>query len=546
MRSLVQLLVGLFLVSCAPCCDRHGCSSQFPDPDPTAAPETEPWTPGIQETRDSSHEDLVKPPHKFPVHATRTQCMRPCAVQLDAQKGASLTWPEVRDGQYAWDFDDGGSRTDSEGFLAAVVYEFAGTYHPTITVDGETWNPQTITVTDPTEIRCVSLASEWTGCPADAGQYTSVSSALSGLSPGTHVLFHRGENYGSQNLSSHSNVSFGAYGSGNKPVFTTSSTWLLSAGQSFVDITVSGSNVTEMRGDDTLLLRVDATASGSASYSAYSGSFFVDSNLSGNSYGMYLDSSCSGLVIKNSTVDRPSSGQHTIRAEHCARMLIQNSSITGNGAQTALRITNTDWSLIQGNYMNRVSGFQNTTGEPNLNENTIWERNATDSGGYINAMEIKGTANNILVRNSVATDGTGAGFKAESSGSGVWFINNTVYYNMASDDYAGVTCSGTRCVARNNLVFAQPNSGAVPCVRSGTQSNNWCFTTNATSWCRDPQTGGSGCYNPSFVSTSRGNLDFLRPNAGTRGVDQAYQSVPIWNDYHNASRSTIDVGAVER
>ena len=474
--------------------------------------------------------------------------MRPCAVQLDAQKGASLTWPEVRDSQYAWDFDDGGSRTDSEGFLAAVVYEFAGTYHPTVTVDGETWNPQTITVTDPTEIRCVSLASEWTGCPADAGQYTSVSSALSGLSPGTHVLFHRGENYGSQNLSSHSNVSFGAYGSGNKPVFTTSSTWLLSAGQSFVDITVSGSNVTEMRGDDTLLLRVDATASGSASYSAYSGSFFVDSNLSGNSYGMYLDSSCSGLVIKNSTVDRPSSGQHTIRAEHCARMLIQNSSITGNGAQTALRITNTDWSLIQGNYMNRVSGFQNTAGEPNSNSNSIWERNVTDAGGYINTVEIKGKTSNILIRNSVAVGSTnvGAGFEAEGSTSDLWVINNTIYNNGSADTFVGVGCNGSGCVARNNLVYAQPKSAGPSCVSGGTQSNNWCFTTNATGWCKDPQTGASSCSNPTFVSTTYGNPDFMRPGVGARGVDQAYQNVPVWNDYQDAARTMIDVGAVER
>ena len=70
------------------------------------------------------------------ITATRTTCMRPCAVQFDAQRGASLTWQEVRDSEFLWDFDDGGSTRDSEGFLAAVVYETAGTYHPTVTVDG--------------------------------------------------------------------------------------------------------------------------------------------------------------------------------------------------------------------------------------------------------------------------------------------------------------------------------------------------------------------------------------------------------------------------
>ena len=45
------------------------------------------------------------------IAATRTSCMAPCAVQFDAQKGASLTWAEVRDSEFLWDFDDGGSRT---------------------------------------------------------------------------------------------------------------------------------------------------------------------------------------------------------------------------------------------------------------------------------------------------------------------------------------------------------------------------------------------------------------------------------------------------
>ena len=480
--------------------------------------------------------------------ATRTTCMAPCAVQFDAQKGASLSWPDVRDSEFVWDFDDGGSRTDADGFLAAVVYEAAGTYHPTVTVDGVTWSPQTITVTSPVQIRCVSLASNWTGCPAGASHHTSVSSVLSGLSSGTHVLFHRGENYGSQNLSNHSNVSFGAYGTGNKPVLSASSTWLLSAGQSLVDIQVSGSNTTEMRGDNTLLLRVDGSASSSFSYSANTGNFFIDSNLSGSSYGMYLDAACSRLVIKNSNIDRRSSGQHTIRAEHCSRMLIQNSSITGNGGQTGLRITNTDWSLIQGNYMNRVSGFQNTIGEPNSNTNSIWERNINDAGGYINTVEIKGSTSNILVRNSVALGGAnvGAGFKAEGSTSNLWMINNTVYNSAATDSFVGIECNGSGCMARNNLVYAQPRSTGPSCVSGGTQSNNWCFTTNATGWCKDPQTGGSTCYNPTFGSTSYGNQDFLRPGPGTRGIDQGYQSVPVWNDCQDADRTMIDVGALER
>ena len=85
------------------------------------------------------------------IAVTRTSCMAPCGVQLDAQKAAELSWAEVRDSEYVWDFDNGGSRTDSEGFLAAVAYEKAGTYHPTVTVDGETWDPRRSRCSTPRE-----------------------------------------------------------------------------------------------------------------------------------------------------------------------------------------------------------------------------------------------------------------------------------------------------------------------------------------------------------------------------------------------------------
>ena len=130
--------------------------------------------------------------------ATRTSCMAPCAVQFDAQKGASLTWAEVRDSEYVWDFDDGGSRTDSEGFLAAAVYEKAGTYHPTVTVDGETWNVQTITVLDPTRTVCVGT--DFSDCPSTAGgdHFATISSAVSATNSEArrHILLERGGSFG--------------------------------------------------------------------------------------------------------------------------------------------------------------------------------------------------------------------------------------------------------------------------------------------------------------------------------------------------------------
>ncbi len=163
-------------------------------------------------------------------YATRTSCMAPCAVQLDAQQGASLTWPEVRDSEYVWDFDDGGSRTDSEGFLAAVVYEKAGTYHPTVTVDGETWNPQTITVLDPTRTVCVGT--DFSDCPSANGadHFATISAAVTATNGEArrHILLERGGSYGTLPGGSGNSTLIGAYSSGNKPAVTASDLKLLS------------------------------------------------------------------------------------------------------------------------------------------------------------------------------------------------------------------------------------------------------------------------------------------------------------------------------
>ena len=75
------------------------------------------------------------------------------------------------------------------------------------------------------------------------------------------------------------------------------------------------------------------------------------------------------------------------------------------------------------------------------------------------------------------------------------------------------------------------------------EGENWCYTNGEF---LDPVTGGNNCYNPSFVSQTYGSADFMRPGAGTRGIDAGDPNVPVWNDYDYAQRATIDVGAVER
>jgi hypothetical protein len=62
--------------------------------------------------------------------------------------------------------------------------------------------------------------------------------------------------------------------------------------------------------------------------------------------------------------------------------------------------------------------------------------------------------------------------------------------------------------------------------------------------CLDPITGNSGCYDPKFMSLDPTSPDFVRPSAGARGADAGDPSVPVWDDFDNVDRTTIDVGAV--
>ena len=194
--------------------------------------------------------------------ATRVDCMRPCAVQFDAQKASSLSWSEVRDSEYVWDFDDGGSRTDSEGFLAAVVYEYAGSHRPTVTVDGETWNPQTITVLDPTRTVCVG--GDFSDCPSAAGgdHFADLSSALTATrdEAGRHILLERGRSHGALPYGDTTPTMIGAYSTGAEPAVTAANVDL-TTDWSFVDLAISGSGGRAITTTSSggLLLRIKGT-----------------------------------------------------------------------------------------------------------------------------------------------------------------------------------------------------------------------------------------------------------------------------------------------
>ena len=255
----------------------------------------------------------------------------------------ALSWPEVRDSEYIWDFDDGGSRTDSEGFLAAVVYERAGTYHPTVTVDGETWNPQTITVLEPTRTVCVGT--DFSDCPSSSGSdhFSTLNAALNNTSGAArrHILLERGGSYGALPDGNATPTMIGAYSTGAKPAVTVADVDL-TANWSFVDLAISGSGgkAISTKGNGGLLLRVTGTGAPSNSWiDAYNGAFIVDSCIvSAAPYTVFPFDNCPWYVVKNTTIDRTSSGQHTIRIDGDGqeRVLIQDSRILGAGQHTTV------------------------------------------------------------------------------------------------------------------------------------------------------------------------------------------------------------------
>ena len=486
-------------------------------------------------------------------YVTRTTCMRPCAVQLDAQKGASLSWPEVRDSEYIWDFDDGGSRTDSEGFLAAAVYEWAGTYEPTLTIDGETWNPQSITVLDPTRTVCVG--SDFTDCPSVSGgdHFATLSSALQATNGegGRHVLLERGGSYGALPDGNATPTMIGAYGTGAKPIVTAGISTNVDWAYVDLDVRSTGGNVI----NGGLLLRVEGSGPGTNWIFTTQGIFVVDSSIVVTAdYPMQVSDNTPWLVVKNSTINRLTPGQHTIRIDGPGqeKILIQNSQILGSGSQDSLTIRGeSSWILVQGNFFDQHAGtYESQPGDPRLQQKIVWERNTYDRQNGNTGIDwgFSFQGHDMIVRNNVVYNNGGQfQFRAVDGAAGtrdIWFVNNTALPGPGAD---GFRCGNTAgCVLRNNLVYRSGSLGN--CLNAGgTRSNNWCFSSDD---CIDPLDAGSSvpsdCFNPNFISMSYGHADFLRPSSGTRGIDVGYPTMPVWNDYDNADRATIDVGAVER
>jgi hypothetical protein len=395
------------------------------------------------------------------------------------------------------------------------------------------------------------VGTDFSDCPSSSGSdhFSTLNAALSNTSGDArrHILLKSGGSYGALPEGNTTPTMIGAYSTGAKPAVTAADVDL-TAGWSFVDLAISGSGGAAItpKSSGGLLLRVTGTGSPSSSWvSAYYGAFIMDSSIvSGAPYTVFPFDNVPWYVVKNSTIRRTSTGQHTIRVDGDGqeKVLIQNNQVLGDGGNTAIRLSGTtSWCLIQGNWTNRaITSGDSQPGDPRARSHIIWERNAWDRLGINNHLGFPIDAHDAVVRNNIIYNGGGL-FDYKAEGSNIWFINNT----SVGNDTSGVLCNGqSGCVRKNNLVYSTRSPGG-NCYDGSLNAadKNWCYTDDQ---CIDPLTGGSGCYNPSFLGQTYGNAGFMRPGPGTRGINAGNLNVPVWNDYDNVPRTTIDVGAVER
>ncbi len=179
------------------------------------------------------------------------------------------------------------------------------------------------------------------------------------------------------------------------------------------------------------------------------------------------------MVIKNSTLIRTSSGQHTVRHQGGNRLLVQGSSLTAPGQHTSLTVRgNTAWVFVQGNFFNQPSGTNpQYDGADELQHYVVWERNVLDATNAGTQWGLLFIGQDMIIRNNVSYNNSGFHFRASSqspiSAQNIWFINNTVFTNKSAND--GIVCGGTGCVMKNNLVYST-KSFANGCFSGGTQS----------------------------------------------------------------------------
>ena len=389
--------------------------------------------------------------------ASRTSCMAPCAVQFNAQAAQNLTWAQVRDSHFVWDFGDGGAT--SEGFLGAHVFDSPGTYAVGLTVDGTPWVDETITVRAPTRTICVSPSSSFGDCPSTnaSDHFTSLSAASGQNHANAHVLLHRGESFGNVgNIKSQGPTLYGAYGSGAKPALTLTKEETIGSGVILQDMTITSTNGMFNVNDWTVLRRLSVTGNqgGSAKYWILPWTtddvYVLDSDMTlstATDGGLIYTETSDRSVVKGNTLRLLVSGNtHVLRTNGAKSNLIQGNSFedaNGSGDMMTVRGSNNSgspctscnayWTLVQGNTFNNqwVSVKQQNTTANELIQYTIWEENTHTAGANL----IVGSLLDAVVRNNVFAGGSG----------GASIQDQSNYYNPQDIQIIDNTCGSSAC-----------------------------------------------------------------------------------------------------
>jgi hypothetical protein len=383
------------------------------------------------------------------------------------------------------------------------------------------------------------------------------------------VLFQRGGAYGSHNLAGKSNVAIGAYGTGtncnprctNAPAFSgNTDTWDLGSQQVIMDLSItktvtSGGGM--YQGTDSLTLRTDLNVTGTSSNgTGFSADEFVikDSKVHGGAYAAIFSTSDRYALLGTEWTADGTPSETTIRTSNTTFAYWNGNRVVSGifkGDCSTRQVSL--WHLIQDNYFYEACMPSTDTAETqrayHIWERNFWEGRTSEGSGYDYQVWVQ--LRDSVFRNNIFVDvGHAAGGQAiDVHGNGVTpsnmlFVNNTCMFLESGASRRCLQCS-SGCEARNNLQYNAPGiplDGSNPFVPN--TSDNWAYTNGTCSL--DP--GGAGSCDPQFLSVDYDSPDVGRPAASTKGIDNGYNTVPVWEDFHNADRDdgNIDIGAVER
>jgi len=476
--------------------------------------------------------------------STRTSGAAPLGIVFDGTGSSGPTNP-FHNLLFTWNFGDTGagdfsygaktaSKNGATGAVAGHVYETPGTYTARLRVSNGTLSNTctiTITVTNPdtvfasTATVCFYNTTVGTGCPSGATQTQSsdFDAAISSCMGATkRCLFKRGDTFASSttaNITSAGPNYVGAYGSGAKPVITsTNVAGVVSVTNAAVndlriadlDIRGSGSSDTGKcasygaSASNITMLRVECSGIGGLTLSAGSspanwaictGCILQDSV---SPSGLYFVGFSSAL-IGNSFGPARASDEHSTRIQRCQKCAISNNTMNETTDSTKHSLTlradpqtttteDTFYTIVSNNRIIGSTGqVLPVTVSPSADSEDArmydviiegnWLTSSYSGAGSLALMNVK-SGTRMTVRNNLFDLGTGGTGTKDA----LWIIkphdavypvptdvvvnNNTMYSGGGAIQMTGITfdAENVTATAKNNLCYFPTATGTVRCL----------------------------------------------------------------------------------